>query len=104
MTKFKVAMVITVILLTATVVGAQQVYTTTGRYMAATSKASIKRVVKFASAKDNRALQAMVNSGQAAQLRAGVPVYIESSSWGLIEIRPVGMAGTVWTVREAVKR
>jgi len=36
-------------------------------------------------------------------LKPGVKVYIESTSWGKIEIRPVGVDGTLWTVIEAVE-
>ena len=37
-------------------------------------------------------------------MKAGVTVYVADTSWGLVEIRPQGQTGTLWTVMEAIRR
>jgi len=85
------------------IAAAKTVYHTKAGYVVAQSKSDLSRFVGYASANDYGAMNAMLRSGRAIKMRAGLAVYIEDSSWGLIKIRPVGKIITVWTVREAVK-
>ena len=94
---------VAIIFFTAVIASAQTTYTTKDGYVVATTKENLEKVIRYLVAKDDAAVQSLVDSGQAMPLKPGVKVYIESHSWGKIEIRPVGIDGTLWTVMEAVE-
>lgn len=75
-------------------------------FVFARTKDQMNKVIKYLD--DKKAFNTYVNqleaTGQGGILAGGIEVYIEDSSWGLVEIRPAGSTQTVWTVTEAVKR
>lgn len=103
MSKLKSSVLIIAIVALATVSVAQQIYTTQKGYMVATSKENLKLGMKYLAAKDYVAVKSLIDQGKAASLRPGQKVYLEDVSWGLVQIRPVGMTGVLWTVMEAIE-
>ena len=98
-----IAILFVILMSITAIAAAKTIYHTKAGYVVAQSKSDLSRFVGYASANDYGAMNAMLRSGRAIKMRAGLAVYIEDSSWGLIKIRPVGKIITVWTVREAVK-
>ena len=72
-------------------------------YYAATTEKGLELMVKYSVDKDYDALQKLLDAGLVFSMKSGMTVYIQDSSWtGRVEIRPKGMTGTVWTVKEAI--
>jgi len=75
---------------------------TNSGYYAATSKSLMNKCVQYSVNKDYDALQKLLDSGLVFSLKGSISVYVVKSSWGLVEIRPKGSTGTVWTNTEAI--
>lgn len=77
-------------------------------YVFAKTKKQIEKVISLSNSKDYEALEEYVNNlelkGEGGILKGGLQVYIESSSWGLVEIRVKGTTETWWTIMEALKK
>jgi len=76
-------------------------FTVSGHYFAI-AKPSFEKFSKIMAVKDYEAAAIMINSGEIAELPEGVPVYLEDTSWGLVQIRAYGMTETFWTYAEAL--
>jgi len=73
-------------------------------YYAATSQKALDLMIQYSVDKDYDALQKLLDAGLVFSMKSGMSVYIQDSTWtGSVEIRPKGMTGTVWTVKEAIK-
>ena len=61
-------------------------------------------MVGYANQKDIEAMEMLFNSQRCITIKGGAEVYLESvgSLATVVEIRPKGQEGTVWTVREAI--
>jgi hypothetical protein len=81
---------------------AQSQCVTVGGYYAAITKGYFEKVISYSVDGDTEAIQKLMDAGVVFSLKAGVQVYLESTSWGKAEIRPKGMTETVWTNTEAV--
>lgn len=81
-----------------------QSYTTKDGYSACISKNYINKLLDYANDRDYDAMQILYDNGVCISMKAGVTVYVADTSWGLVEIRPQGQTGTLWTVMEAIRR
>jgi len=104
MKALKSTAIIISILTIATVAMAGTIHTTKSGYIFAISKQDLNTAMKYASDKDTGAFSRLMLQHRIAALKGGVRVYIEKRTWsGMVKIRPVGMTGSFWTVREAVR-
>jgi len=79
-------------------------YTKSG-YLASVSEELLHKAVSYAVAKDEAALQKLLDTQYVFWLKAGVPVYVEDIKVfsGTVKIRPKGETVEVWTLYEAVE-
>lgn len=80
------------------------VRTTTGGYIAAFTKDDLIQAMKYIAIEDKKAFKSMYDQKRATPLAEGIKVRVEEISWGKVRIRPIGHTGSVWTVREAIKK
>ena len=75
-------------------------------YLASLSEKILDKAVDYAVAKDNIALQKLIDSKLVFLLKSNLKVYIVDTKLfsGKIKIRPVGETIEVWTVTEAVTK
>lgn len=88
----------------ATSVAEAQQGTTKGGYVACTTREALSRSTKILVSGDKDGWAAFIadRSNGCFFLKAGIPVYIESYKFTVMEIRPKGMTETVWVPSEAV--
>jgi hypothetical protein len=75
-------------------------------YSACVSKDDLDRMIKYAAQNDVDAIQDLLNSNRCIAMSGGVEVFLESAGVlsGVVQIRPKGQEGIVWTVREAITK
>jgi len=76
--------------------------TTNKGFIGAFAKEDLKSAISYISAKDYDAFQSLLDDTKVFQLKAGLKVFIEKTSWGLAKIRPKGETFTFWVNTEAV--
>lgn len=78
--------------------------TKSGGYPACVSREDLNKMLGYSSQKDYQAMDALLKSQRCISMDGGVEVYLESvgSLATIVEIRPKGQEGKVWTVREAI--
>ena len=94
---------IVAIFLFASLAMAGNTKTTKAGYIGAMTKANLDKVMSYISQGDDEAMNSMIKNQQAFQIKQGLKVYVESTSWGTVELRLAGQTLTFWTVREAIK-
>jgi hypothetical protein len=80
--------------------------TKSGGYPACISREDLDKMVGYANQKDIEAMEMLFNSQRCISIQGGAEVYLESVGGlaSVVEIRPKGQEGTVWTVREAITK
>lgn len=83
---------------------AQDTRTTKPGYFASISEELLDKAIEYVVAKDNVALQKLMDTKMVFMLKGGLQVYIVDSKIfkGKVKIRPVGEMFEVWTLIEAV--
>ncbi len=83
---------------------AQNIRITKSGYIASTSKELLDKAIEYIAAKDNAALQKILETKLVFVLKAGLKVYVVDTKIfsGMVKIRPVGETVEVWTLIEAV--
>jgi hypothetical protein len=78
---------------------------TVGGYLASPSEAILDAAISYAVQNDMAAYGKLIRSGQAIELKGGVPVEIMDVKLfsGKVKIRPRGSTTALWTVSEAVR-
>lgn len=101
---FSVLIVFFLIVISSTCVFAQETRTTKSGYLASMSEELLDKAIDYAVAKDNLALQKIMDANLVFMLKGGLKVYIVDTKIfsGKVKIRPVGQTPEVWTVIEAV--
>lgn len=95
---------ISLVLLISSVFAAELYYLKDG-YPMARSKAVLEQAVKYANQGDREAYAALVQQGQLAPTKGGVPVYIDDySGLDYVCVRPKGKIGCAWTLRKAIEK
>ena len=63
-------------------------------------------MVRYANKKDIEAMEMLFNSQRCISIQGGAEVHLESVGGlaSVVEIRPKGQEGKVWTVREALMK
>lgn len=83
----------------------QTTYITQSGYSACITEDYFDKLAKYSVDKDYDAIQILIDNQACFFLKEGVTVYVEEHRWsGVVEIRPKGQTGTVWTNIEAIKR
>jgi hypothetical protein len=75
-----------------------------GGYAACISRVDLDKMISYASENDTEAITALLRSQRCISMDGGIEVYLQSVGGlaSVVEIRPKGQEGTVWTVREAI--
>ena len=75
-----------------------------GGYAACISRVDLDKMISYASENDTEAITALLRSQLCISMDGGIEVYLQSVGGlaSVVEIRPKGQEGTVWTVREAI--
>ncbi|NJB66414.1 hypothetical protein GGQ74_000054 [Desulfobaculum xiamenense] len=83
---------------------AQDIRTTKSGYLASVSEAWLDKAVEYAVARDDVALQKLIDSKLVFVLKGGLRVYVVDTKIfsGIVKIRPVGETFEVWTLIEAI--
>jgi hypothetical protein len=83
---------------------AQDTRTTKSGYLASVSEELLDKAIDYVVAKDQAALQKLMDSNLVFMLKGGVKVYIVDTKMfsGKVKIRPAGETVEVWTLIEAV--
>lgn len=78
--------------------------TKSGGYAACVSREDLDKMLGYASQNDIEAINALLRSQRCISIDGGIEVYLESVGGlaSVVEIRPKGQEGKVWTVREAI--
>lgn len=78
--------------------------TKSGGYAACISREDLDKMLGYSSQNDIEAINTLLKSQRCISMEGGVEVYLESVGGltSVVEIRPKGQEGTVWTVREAI--
>ena len=92
------------IFISSTCVLAQNTRITKSGYLASVSEELLDKAIEYAVAKDNVALQKLMDSKMVFMLKGGLKVYIVDTKIfsGKVKIRPAGQTVEVWTLIEAV--
>ena len=101
---FIVPMIALFIFISSTCVLAQNTRITKSGYLASMSEELLNKAVEYVVAKDNVALQKLMNTNMVFMLKGDMKVYIVDTKFfsGMVKIRPVGQTVEVWTLIEAV--
>ena len=80
--------------------------TKSGGYAACVSREDLDKMVRYANKKDIEAMEMLFNSQRCISIQGGAEVHLESVGGlaSVVEIRPKGQEGKVWTVREALMK
>jgi len=78
--------------------------TKNGGYAACVSREDLDKMLGYASQNDIEAINALLRSQRCISMDGGIEVYLESVGGlaSVVEIRPKGQEGKVWTIREAI--
>ena len=83
----------------------QSTYITQSGFSACITEDYFDKLGDYSVDKDYDAIQKLIDNKVCFFLKEGVTVYVEEQRWnGVVEIRPKGQTGTVWTNIEAIKR
>jgi len=79
-------------------------YVTNGTNVGCTTKSNLDKVGNYVAANDYVAFQKMIGGKRCIQLKKGIEVQLMNTSWGKVEIRPIGHEATIWTYMEAIQK
>ena len=83
----------------------QSTYITQSGFSACITEDYFDKLGDYSVDKDYDAIQKLIDNKVCFFLKEGITVYVEEQRWnGVVEIRPKGQTGTVWTNIEAIKR
>lgn len=83
----------------------QSTYITQSGFNACITEDYFDKLGDYSADRDYDAIQKLIDNKVCFFLKEGVTVYVEEQRWnGIVEIRPKGQTGTVWTNIEAIKR
>jgi hypothetical protein len=80
-------------------------YITNGKgYCACETRKELEQFIEFSIEKDYQAMSEYLASNKCIKVAGGIKVFVETGSIsGIVQIRPEGDSGKVWTVIEALR-